>query len=584
MHILGIKPTMWMRYPRFWGRHDAGACLLNDDKIVAVAEEERFTRQKHAPSPSFPEDSISYVLSEADLSISDIDVIAIGREPERFYHQLRENTSGLMRFMPWEQGKDYEWFWRIVDGGCRIFACETNKVARARKASQQGGIEQVAERINNSFNGTFSGEYLKVSHHRCHAASARYCSGLDNPIIITIDGSGEYEATVFWDENLNKLRSISNENSLGRFYYSGVQFLGYDYIHDSGKVMGLAPYGEYRAEFEEKFDEIAPFGGGEYSVQDCTIAKLEELFGPSLKSPRDFSQREKDFAYHLQRRTEKIVCDLVQNFIGEQDNSEVCLAGGLAMNCKMNREVATLAAVDELFVQPAANDSGICLGAAIEAYRLTADKEPDLELDHLYWGPEYDNNKIHQKLCDCQIKFEQPDDIAEKAAKLLARGDTVGWFQGRMEFGPRALGHRSILANPQSTESRDRVNRIKSREQWRPFAPSITYESRNEYLKYGEYAPFMIVLDEVREEKQDVIPAVTHVDGTTRPQIVKQEVNPKFHRLLKMFEKRTGMPVLLNTSFNVSGEPIVESPQQALADFYTTELDALAIGNHLLVK
>lgn len=575
---------MWMQHPRFWGGHDAGACLLDDDDILAVAEEERFSRQKHAPAPSFPEKSISYVLSEADLSIADIEVIAIGREPKLFHQQLRENARGFMNLIPWGLGRKNELFWRLVHGGSHLFDRKTEKIAKARKACRQGGVEQVAEQINDSFESTFSGEYMKISHHRCHAATARYCSGLVDPITLTLDGSGEYEATVFWDENLNKLRSISNENSLGRFYYSGVQFLGYDFIHDSGKVMGLAPYGEYRADFEQKFDKIAPFGGGEYSVKDCTVARLEELFGPSSDSPADFAKREKDFAYHLQRRTERIVCDLVRNFVEERGTSELCLAGGLAMNCKMNREVTTLQTVDELFVQPAANDSGICLGAALEAYRLSTGQKPNVALDHLYWGPRYDTDDIARQLRDFQLEFEQPKDIAERAAELLARGHTLGWFQGRMEYGPRALGNRSILANPQSIHFREKVNRIKSREPWRPFAPSMTYESRNEYLEHGDYAPFMILLDEVREDRHDEIPAVTHVDGTTRPQIVKREINPKFHRLLEAFEARTGTPVLLNTSFNVSGEPIVESPRQAVADFYTTELDALAIGDCLLVK
>ncbi|MFB6201233.1 MAG: carbamoyltransferase C-terminal domain-containing protein, partial [Halorhabdus sp.] len=343
-----------------------------------------------------------------------------------------------------------------------------------------------------------------------------------------------------------------------------------------------------QAQYARKFDELIDVGDGHYDVTAVCrggVSLLEEYFGPASEETATFSKAHEDFAYHLQSKTEEIVKSLVRSHVEATGVTNVALAGGVAMNCKLNRELANLDCVDELFVQPAANDSGICLEAALEGHRLVTGEDPDIGLTELYYGPDYSRREIGDALTDCKLSYERVDDICASVAELLADGQVGGWFQGRMEYGARALGNRSILANPRTAESVDRVNEtVKHRESWRPFAPSILFEARDEYLVHADEAPFMILLDSVHEHKRDEIPAVTHVDGTTRPQTVRKSVNERYYRLIEEFETLTGTPVVLNTSFNVAGEPIVESPRQALADFYSTGLDFLALGDYLLVK
>jgi carbamoyltransferase len=354
--------------------------------------------------------------------------------------------------------------------------------------------------------------------------------------------------------------------------------------------MGLAPYGEYRRDFAEKFDQLIEYGGGNYDVtslfeHDDPIGTLESLFGDRREYSDELTQRHKDFAYHLQLKTEEIVTHLVEHYVDQTGITKVGLSGGVAMNCKLNREVMNLECVDELFIQPAANDVGVSLGAALSGYKAATDEDPVERFDNVYFGSEYSNDHIEEVLRGGKLDFEQVEDAPKRAATLLADDHLVGWFQGRMEFGARALGNRSILANPRSQDSLDQVNKnVKHREAWRPFAPSLLYEAREEYLVNGDESPYMILLDDVDEDKHNEIPAVVHVDGTTRPQTVRKEQNERYYELISHFEELTGTPVVLNTSFNVSGEPIVESPKQALSDFYLTGLDALLIGDYLVQK
>jgi carbamoyltransferase len=354
--------------------------------------------------------------------------------------------------------------------------------------------------------------------------------------------------------------------------------------------MGLAPYGEYREEFERAFDELVSIEDGKYDVSVVTedptdLSVFEERFGERRIHPEPFTQRHKDFAYHLQRKTEEILVSLVKNLTDRTGNGNVALAAGIGMNCKANRTIHDLDCVDSLFIQPAANDSGVSLGAALEGYRLHTESRPNPGFGDIYLGSRYEGGEVEATLTNAKLDYERADDICREVATLLADGKLVGWFQGRMEFGARALGNRSILADPRTEESLNRVNKnVKNREPWRPFAPSLLEDAREEYLVNSDEAPYMILLDEVREEKQDEIEAVVHVDGTTRPQTVKKEANERYYRLIEAFADLTGVPVVLNTSFNVAGEPIVESPEQAISDFYQTGLDALAIGDYLVTK
>lgn len=573
-YVLGIKPTMASPF-NWWGAHDAGACLVKDGTITSMAEEERFSRQKHAFRPSFPTESIKYVLDDADISISDIDSIAIGRDQRRLQAIPDRPSSSLL---PTDLSIDQ--YRQVAKNTVRVIA-----------AKQEYPIAEVATEIEEALPGGFEGEWQQVPHHRCHAASATYCSAFNEALTFTIDAKGETDSTVIWDPELNRIRTFPKTNSLGLFYAVVGRYLGFRGHRDAGKVMGLAAHGSPRPEFEQGFDQLVSFGSGSYDVspiidgQDFDEQILEEQFGPRRRHAEPLTQRHKDIAFHLQQKLEEIVTHLVEYYVSQTGIQNVALAGGVAMNCKLNREIRDLDCVERLFIQPAANDSGICLGAALEGYAQHEDATPDPSLNNLYFGPQYSDTYIGDHIDRAQLDATQPKSLCAEVAELLAAGNLVGWFQGQMEFGARALGNRSILADPRSDSIRDRVNaRVKDRELWRPFAPSIKEESTEEYLKHGNQARFMILLDEVRDSKVDEIPAVTHVDQTTRPQTVTRSTNERYYRLLDEFEAITGTPVLLNTSFNTSGEPIVESPEQAIADFYNTGLDVLAIGDYLLTK
>lgn len=560
--ILGIKPSLGGAE---YGWHDGGACLIADGDIVAIAEEERFTREKHAPE-TFPKRSIEFVLEDGGYSISDVDSIAVGRDPKR---EPRRPTRTSVRS-------------RVRD-----YAIEIGKSALVPKTLPE---ETIRRKVADATDGTLPDDIQFIPHHRSHAASASYCAPFTDCPTLTIDAQGENDSTVYWDGDLNRLKTFYAPNSVGYFFTIGARYLGYQYGWDAGKVMGLAPYGEERAEFEAAFDELVDVGGGEYDVTAITgadepVALLEQYFGERREYPDEFTQRHKDFAAHLQQKTEEIVTHLVTDLLGRTGCERVALAGGVAMNCKVNREIRRLDAVEDVWIQPAANDSGICLGAALAGYASRNDGRPDVNYEHVYYGPKYGPDAIETYLDSCKLEYERTEDICRRVAELLADGVVVGWFQGRMEFGSRALGNRSILVSPKEQRFMDAVNtKVKKRQSWRPFAPSLLEEAREEYLVDGDIAPFMIVLDEVVPSRRDEIPAVTHVDGTTRPQTVSRSTNERYWRLISEFEDLTGTPVVLNTSFNKTGEPIVRSPEDAVRTYFSTGLDALAIGDCLLKK
>jgi carbamoyltransferase len=540
--------------------------LIDNGDIVAIVEEERFTRQKHAPN-TFPEQSIQYVLESGGMKMTDVDSIAIGRDPNRTVEN--ESLEGFK-----EKLRHF-----LINIGSKYLTPDTSYRDSIRK--------KVSEAVTN----TPLPENLQfISHHRSHAASAAYCSPFEGAPTLTIDAQGEDESTVFWDSDLNRLKSFSAPNSVGYFYSIGTQYLGYRHGWDAGKVMGLAPYGNERDDFNELFDQLVYSAPGEYDVRAITeaddpIGLLENHFGTRRTYPEEFESYHKDFAYHLQKKTEEIAKNLVRGLLRETNRQHLSMAGGIAMNCKMNREIRHLDEVDNIWIQPAANDSGICLGAGLAGYADRSGSEPNVNFDHVYYGPKYSDDDVVSHLDDYKLNYQELDHICRRVAELLADGAIIGWFQGQMEFGPRALGNRSILADPRSQESMDAVNaNVKKRQSWRPFAPSILEEAREEYLVDGNIAPFMILLDEVKKDRRTEIPAVTHKNGTTRPQTVSRSTNERYWRLIKEFESITGTPVLLNTSFNKTGEPIVTTPEDAIRTFYATGLDYLAIGNYLLAK
>lgn len=433
-------------------------------------------------------------------------------------------------------------------------------------------------------------EFEEVSHHRCHAASAFYPSNFEEALVLTIDSRGENESTVVCeggDKNIQKLRSYSHDNSLGRLYTTVTEFLGFRANNGEGKIMGLAPYGNTNAEIRDNLTEELSFGV-EYDVTPVTkqtgaqrVQKLSSILGrEQSEDTAEFTHWEKDLAFVCQQLTEEAVVSIVESYLSEVETENVCLAGGVALNCKLNKRVRESEAVNRTWIQPVAHDSGIIIGAGMATFGHGCGQ------NHVYLGDGYTNDEISDFLDSCKLSYKKDNDFPGTVAAELADGKLVGWFQDRDEIGPRALGNRSILADPRTAESRDRVNRsVKHREEWRPFAPSILEEGADNYLQEYQPSPFMIDTFNIVDEKQDEIPAVLHpADHTTRPQTVTEEDNYRYYQVLIDFKRRTGVPVILNTSFNDHGEPIVHTPAEAVKDFFGMGLDLLAIGDCIVRK
>ncbi len=432
-----------------------------------------------------------------------------------------------------------------------------------------------------------------VPHHRCHAASAFHPSAFDEAVVLTVDAKGEYDSTVVWHatgRRLKRVRTYEHPNSLGLFFATVTEYLGYRMFNGEGKVMGLAPYGDDNPEIESALRELIDTGV-DYDVTKLTkrwgtghgVETLEGVFDrPRHETPGEYGQWEKDLAYTAQKLLEETVVDIAETAVDQFGTANVSIAGGVALNCKLNKRVRESPAVDDVFVQPVAHDAGLALGAGWSRQRPAAvDRQTDV-----YLGPEYETDEIRSLLETNKLEYAEPDDLERYVAERLAAGDLVGWFQGRMELGPRALGARSILADPRSADSRDRVNRfVKHRETWRPFAPSMLESAADRYLDDGQPAPFMIDAYDVHPEAAAELEAVLHpADDSTRPQTVREDQHPRYHRLIAEFEDITGVPVVLNTSFNDHAEPIVRTPTQALKDFYGMGLDLLAIEDLVVEK
>jgi carbamoyltransferase len=439
-------------------------------------------------------------------------------------------------------------------------------------------------------------------HHASHAATAYYMSPYDEALVVTIDGSGDSQCATVWlgtGHRLELIHEVEIPDSFGWFYAAITEFLGFDAYDGEYKVMGLAAYGKPNGHFREALERVVPVAadGWNYHVRPEYIHHgphtysgrftdhLVSLLGlPPRQGAAVLEPIHEALALEAQRILEDRVLRLVRHFRMATGRRHLCLAGGVALNVKMNSRLRQSGLFDDVFVFPIPSDSGTAIGAALGVYHeLTGKRPPPLE--HLYLGPEYSDEEIELQLESCGLVCRVCDDIAEATADLLTQGKVVGWFQGRMEAGPRALGARSILADPRSIESRDRVNAaIKFREYWRPFCPSLLEDAASLFMRDATPAPFMITAFTATEHASKLCPAVVHVDRTMRVQTVNGEANPRFHQLLQAFERRTGVPVLLNTSFNIKGEAIVCSPRDALRTFWSTGLDALAIGRCLIEK
>jgi carbamoyltransferase len=556
--------TLGINYTRM---HDSSACVVRDGELLFAVAEERLSRIKH--DAGFPLLAIQSCLDNTQIGADQLDEVCFGWPT------------------PWSGfGHDLKCF---ANGGLPVTYLNllTTTLHFLTMWHQQGG----AKRFSRNF-GAVKTRMRFVDHHLAHAISAYAYSGFENSAVVIMDGRGAWEATSIWhgrNGRLAHIMTIPFPNSIGHFYSGFTEYLGFQRNSDEWKVMGLAPYGQAGVDLSPFIDPQAhPYhvhhkllvGSG--SDPFATIAKV---LGPARIPESEIEDRHKNIAYAVQTACETAVLSVVAMAMQKTGSRDLCMAGGVALNSKANGKIATSGLVDRVFVQPASSDDGAALGAALAPYLDSGGTLPNRAMRHVYLGPAFDDTIIENTLRICKLRYTRHDDIASTVAELLARGKIIGWFQGRMEFGPRALGSRSILADPRDPTMVEKVNNaVKFREWWRPFAPSFQKESISDYLESATDSPFMILTAQVRKEKRAIIPAVTHVDGSARPQSVEKETNPLYWRLIDEFGKRTGVPVLMNTSFNLRGEAIVQSPSDAVRTFFSSGMDALCIGNFLVQK
>lgn len=565
---LAFKPAIGL-----YGQHDPSAALFEDGQLVYAIEEERLSRRKHAVG-AFPRNAIQACLDYRDLSLSDLDDIVLPYDPSLQWKILPHYLETAL--------SADNWLKRFVFLGDTI-------VTQVR--GQMYPTRQIENKLASI--GTPVPPITTQPHHACHAASAFHPSEFEEALVLTIDAKGEYDATTVWHgtpDGLERIRTYPHPNSLGLFFAVITEYLGFRMFNGEGKVMGLAPYGRPNRTIESALRDVIETGA-DYDVTDLTnqwgtdagVEQLESIFDrPRRKTSGAFTQWEKDLALTAQSLLEETVVDLVETYCRKFGTNNVALAGGVVLNCKMNQQIINLDIVDDVFIQPVANDAGLALGAG------WLDQSPSAvdQMSTTYFGPSYTTSAIKQRLEANKIEYTEPDQLERTVAQRLAEGSLVGWFQGRLEMGPRALGNRSILADPRTADSRDHVNEhVKHREGWRPFAPSLLETASSEYLGTDQSSPFMITTSTVPPERTDELEAVLHpADETTRPQTVNDDQNPRYAQLLREFEEITGVPVLLNTSFNDHGEPIVTTPQEAIKDFYGMGLDYLVLEDVVVEK
>ncbi|MBO6946820.1 MAG: carbamoyltransferase [Rhodospirillales bacterium] len=593
MRILGVSAFY----------HDSAAALIEDGAVIAAAQEERFTRKKH--DDRFPEYAIQYCLDEAGIELSDIDFVAFYDKPFLKFERLLET---YLAFAP---------------SGFRSFKMAI-PVWLKEKLFQKDLLHKKFKKFDKDFD--WQNKLLFSEHHQSHAASAFFPSPFEEAIVLTMDGVGEWATTsvaIGRGRELNMVREIHFPHSLGLLYSAFTYYTGFKVNSGEYKVMGLAPYGEpvYKDLILDKLMDVKEDGSFRLDQQyfnyctglTMTNKKFDELFGgPPRKAEEQLTQKHMDLAASVQAVTEEVVLRLTRSLSKEYGIKNLCLAGGVALNCVANGKVLRDQAFENVWVQPAAGDAGGALGAALNAYHLFQQQPRNLNgaMDGMkgsYLGPELRQSEIEERLSAAGAKFSVlgDDETIDATAEAMADGKAIGWFQGRMEFGPRALGGRSIIADPRSPEMQKTLNlRVKYRESFRPFAPSVLREDVADWFDIDSDSPYMLMVAPIVEkrrrkmtdeenklfgiEKLNVprsdIPAVTHVDYSARIQTVHKETNPRYHALISAFKKRTGCPVVVNTSFNVRGEPIVCTPEDAFRCFMGSEIEVLVCGNCFLKK
>ena len=546
--------------------HDSSACIARDGELLFAVAEERISRIKH--DAGFPLLAIRACLDFAKVDSGQLDFICQGwPAPRKVY------ATDLKCFLRGQHPATY----LNVLNSTRHFAS---------MAHQNGGFNLFTQHF-----GPTKAQMRFVDHHLAHAISAYSYGGFDKAAVVVMDGRGAWEASSIWyghDGRLDHVLTIPWPNSLGLFYAQFTQYLGFVPNSDEWKVMGLAPYGSPGV----NLSEFISLNGETYRVNAPLLfernngtSAIAKRLGPERTPESEIDDSFKNVAFAVQDACENAMQALVKLAIEKTGCRNLCLAGGVALNSKANGKIQASGIVDNIFVQPAASDDGVALGAVYAPYLDGGGRLPMKPMRHAYLGPEFSDAEIEKALVTYKLRAMKLEDVAATTAELLANGKIIGWFQGRMEFGPRALGHRSILADPRDPEMNAKVNNaVKFREWWRPFAPSMLKEAAGEYLEYACDSPFMILTNPVRPEKRDIIPSVTHVDGSARPQTVEKDINPLYWNLINEFGKRTSVPVIMNTSFNLRGEAIVNTPTDAIRTFFSSGMDALVIGSYLVEK
>ena len=586
MYILGISR-----------HHDSAAALLKDGHIVALAEEERFNRKKHFGG--FPTEAIRFCLNQAGITLGDVDHVAY------FWERWPEIVHGLKHFVRYAPGT-FAVFKGSSEGGRSkglLSTLASDGEQRSHDDYDVGGALLLHLKRTFTLRQTLTSalgytdpvkfEIHLVDHHLAHAASAFVSSPFEESAIFSVDGIGSDGTCTLLGvgrgNTIQELRRVKFPHSLGALYSTVTGYLGFYPTRDEGKVMGLAPYGTDR--YVEQFQQLVRLGpDGTYELdlswfshhltgKHLVSQKFIDTFGPARpRGEAVIDQHYADIAFALQRTLEETGLHVARWLQAETGLRQVCLAGGVALNSVMNGRILLETPFEAFFAPPACSDAGTALGAAqyVASCKLGL---PRSEGNYVYLGPEFSETEIESALAASGLAYHRPDDIARFAAQQVADGKIIGWFQGRMECGPRALGNRSILADPRDPDSKSRLNeKIKHREPFRPFAPSVLLERAGDYFVSDHPSPVMLLVYDVAAHRREEVPAITHVDGSARVQTVARDENPSYWQLIKSFEEITGVPMVVNTSFNDNEEPIVCAPEDAVRCFRKTELDGLAIG------
>jgi carbamoyltransferase len=552
MKILGLTaPMSW----------NSAAALVVDGKLIAAVEEERFNGLKHSPR-IIPTKSIEYCLKQAGIKAEEVDAIGFGyRHPIDYYlRSFAENLKvGNLKRGIREMGAFAEYYVGLI----RLFDWLKSK--------------------NFRLEGNKKLKVYFFPHHLAHAASAYYCSGFDSSNIITLDGQGEEDSGSVWvgnSGNMKKIKSISSNQSLGWLYSTATEILGFKPHSHEGKTMGLAAWGK-KPFNDSRYWKTTKDG---YELLPNWDKRLWKKFGPARERNEELTDIHRNIALTVQKFTENAGASLTKWAYSKNQNGNIALSGGVALNCDMNQKIWQLPFVENIFIQPASSDAGTAIGSAMEISKILGEPA-SFKMSHAYWGPEYSNQEIETILKEAKINYSHVTDIDKQVAKLLAKGKIVGWFQGRMEIGPRALGNRTILGHPGLAGMKDKINReVKHRENWRPFAPSVLDEAGSNYFEKYYTHPFMILGFNTNKKGQKDLSQAIHVDNTARIQSVVKKDNPLYYSLISEFAKITGIPAVLNTSFNDSEQPLVATPKEAIKTFFGTGLDYLAVGNYLVEK